>query len=351
MASHPTSQRRRNARLAILASALLLIGAAFMAVVTGPSNIPAGTILAALSGGADTLSARDAIILYDVRLPRAALGALVGAALAVTGAMLQGLFRNPLADPGIVGVSSGAAVAAVAAIVLGEGPLVGLALLLGHSFLPLMAFAGALLTTSLLYLLATRAGRTSIATLLLAGLAIAAIGNAVTGLVIFMADDQQLRDITFWTLGSLGGATWDRVSAILPFIAFLIATLPFVARGLDALALGESEAMHLGIGVETLKRVVILAVAAACGAAVAVSGIIGFVGIVVPHLLRLVMGPSNGPLLAASAFGGAALLIAADTVCRTIAAPAELPIGIVTALIGAPVFMSLLLRRRRLADT
>ncbi|MCM5559193.1 iron ABC transporter permease [Pleomorphomonas sp. JP5] len=341
-----SGDRRRTGQLTVGLSALLLLAVCVLAVATGPSPIPLGDLARSLLGESDALSAREAIILHDIRLPRLLLGALTGMALGVSGTMMQGLFRNPLADPSLVGVSSGAAVAAVCAIVLGGGPLSAFAAVLGNSFLPVAAFMGALATTSLLYFLATKAGRTSIATLLLAGLAVTAIGNALIGLVVFTADDQQLRDITFWTLGSLGGATWGRAMAMVPFVGIMLAAVPFVSRGLDALILGEAEAMHVGINVETLKRATILAVASACGAAVAVAGVIGFIGIVVPHLLRLVMGPSNRYLLPASAFGGAALLIGADTICRIVVAPAELPIGIITALIGAPVFMALLLRRR-----
>jgi iron complex transport system permease protein len=259
--------------------------------------------------------------------------------------MMQGLFRNPLADPGLVGVTSGAATAAVAAIVLGSALPASAASLLGSHLLPVAAFGGGLLNTALLYALATRGGRTSTATLILAGIAVAALAGALTGLMIFRADDAALRDVTFWSLGSLGGATGAKVAAVAPFVLAALAVIPFVARGLDALLLGEAEAFHLGVSVETLKRVVIVAVAAASGATVAATGSIGFVGIVVPHLLRLVMGPVHRHLLPASAFGGAALLLAADALCRVVVAPAELPIGIVTALIGAPVFLAILLRR------
>jgi len=173
------------------------------------------------------------------------------------------------------------------------------------------------------------------------------------GLLIFLADDRQLRDITFWSLGSLGGATFGRVLSVLPFILFVMATIPFVARGLDALVLGDAAAFHMGVPVQRLKRIVIVAVAAACGSTVAVAGSIGFVGIVVPHLLRLVTGPSHRFLLPASALGGGALLLIADSVARTVPAPAELPIGVITALFGAPVFLFLLLGKGgiRLGET
>lgn len=282
-------------------------------------------------------------MLEAVRLPRTALGLLVGAGLAVSGAMMQGLFRNPLADPGIVGVTSGAALAAVVSIVLGPTLLAPIAIVLGNHFLPLMAFLGGLLNTWVLYVIATRDGRTSTTALILSGIAIGALAAALMGLLIFLADDRQLRDITFWSLGSLGGATFGRVLSILPFIAFVMAMIPFVARGLDALVLGDAAAFHMGVPVQRLKRIVIVAVAAACGSTVAVAGSIGFVGIVVPHLLRLVTGPSHRFLLPASALGGGALLLIADSVARTVAAPAELPIGVITALFGAPVFLFLLL--------
>ena len=200
----------------------------------------------------------------------------------------------------------------------------------------------------ILYRLATRSGRTSIATLLLAGIAIGALANAGIGFLVFLADDRQLRDITFWLLGSLGGATWGKVAAIAPFVALMLGGLPFIARGLDLIVLGEAEAFHMGVAVERLKRIAIVLVAASTGAAVSVAGVIGFVGIVVPHLLRLVIGPGHRLLLPAALCLGAILLLVADTFARVVAAPAELPIGIVTAAIGAPFFLSLLLRQRAL---
>ncbi len=214
--------------------------------------------------------------------------------------------------------------------------------------MPIAAFLGALITTAVLYRFATREGRTSIATLLLAGLAIGALAQAAIGLLIFMADDRQLRDITFWTLGSLSGSTWGKAGAIAPFLFVLLLALPFIVNGLDLMVLGEAEAFHMGVAVERLKRAAIVLVAAAAGAAVAFAGIIGFVGIVVPHLLRLALGPGHRVLLPASLCFGAILLLTADTVARVLVAPAELPIGIVTAAIGAPFFLVLLMRQRAL---
>jgi ABC-type Fe3+-siderophore transport system, permease component len=334
--------RTLHGYLTLSALVLLVAAASLISLSSGPTGVGLGDLLAYLRGE-ESLSVQDIVVLEAVRLPRTALGLLVGAGLAVSGAMMQGLFRNPLADPGIVGVTSGAALAAVVSIVLGPTLLAPIALLFGNQFLPLMAFFGGLLNTWVLYVIATRDGRTSTTALILSGIAIGALAAAVMGLLIFLADDRQLRDITFWSLGSLGGATFGRVLSILPFIVFVMATIPFVARGLDALVLGDAAAFHMGVPVQRLKRIVIVAVAAACGSTVAVAGSIGFVGIVVPHLLRLVTGPSHRFLLPASALGGGALLLIADSVARTVAAPAELPIGVITALFGAPVFLFLLL--------
>jgi iron complex transport system permease protein len=258
---------------------------------------------------------------------------------------MQGLFRNPLADPALVGVSSGGALAATATIVVGDR----LGLPLPFELLPLAAFAGSLTATTVLYRIATRERRTSAAIFLLGGLAIAALANAGIGLLIFVADDRQLRDVTFWMLGSLGGATWPKALAIAPFPALLLLALPLIARGLDLLVLGEAEAFHMGVEVERLKRHSIVLVSAMTGAAVAVAGVIGFVGIVVPHLLRLMIGPGHRLLLPASVAFGAILMVAADTCARVLAAPAEVPIGILTAAIGAPFFLAILLRQRSVA--
>ncbi|MCL4129351.1 UNVERIFIED_CONTAM: hypothetical protein GTU68_029294 [Idotea baltica] len=260
---------------------------------------------------------------------------LVGAALAVSGAVLQGLFRNPLADPALVGVSSGAALGAISAIVLGASLPASMATIAGPHLVPLAAFA-----------ISTRAGQTSVATMLLGGIAIGAMAAAGSGLLIYMADDQQLRDLNFWQLGSLAGSTWARVSVAAPIILIALTASPFLARGLNALALGEAPAAHLGIPVQRLKTLAVLVVAAATGAAVAVSGGIGFVGIVVPHLLRLGSGPDHTTLLPNAALLGASLLLAADIAGRIVIAPAELPIGIVTAIMGAPVFLWILMQRR-----
>lgn len=322
---------------------VILLFAIVISLHSGPTGVGIQQLVAFLFGDASALSSQERLILEAVRLPRTGLGILIGAALAVSGAMMQGLFRNPLADPGLVGVTSGAALFAITALAFGGTVFAGISAAFGVYFLPLAAFIGGLLNTWLLYVIATRQGVTSTTVLVLAGIAIAAMTGAFTGLILYVADDRALRDITFWSLGSLGGATPAKVYATLPFVAFICFIIPFVARGLDALVLGDAAAFHMGIPVQTLKRVCIIAVAASCGASVAAAGSIGFVGIVVPHLLRLVIGASHRFLLPCSALGGAALLLLADSFARTVVAPSELPIGVVTALIGAPIFLFLLL--------
>ena len=262
---------------------------------------------------------------------------------------MQGLFRNPLADPGIVGVGAGAGLGAVAAIVLGGLLPPTLAMLAGPHLIPFAAFLGGWFATLILTRVAASGGQTAIATLLLAGIALGAMAGAATGILTFVADDQQLRDLTFWSMGSLAGASWAKIAAAMPLILPVLLLSPLLARALNALALGEPQAAHLGIHVERTKRLTILATAAAAGAATAIAGGIGFIGIVVPHLLRLATGPDHRALLPHAALLGGTLLVAADMIARTFMAPAELPIGIVTATIGAPVFLWILLRRRGLA--
>lgn len=345
LAAHLT---RPRASVVLVSLLLLLIAACLFAVTVGAAGIPLHRLLQALDptfqGTLET--ARDRLVLQSIRLPRIGLAMVVGALLAAAGAMMQGLFRNPLADPALVGVSSGAALAAATVIVVGDTFLVASVMALSIPVLPVAAFAGALATTIILAHIATTEGRTSVTLFLLCGIAVGALANAGIGLLIFMSDDRQLRDITFWMLGSLSGATWAKLVTVLPFLLATVVALPFVARGLDLIVLGEREAFHAGVSVERLKRIAIFIMAAAVGATVAVGGVIGFVGIVVPHLLRTVIGPAHRLLLPASMLLGAALLVLADTAARTLAAPAELPIGIVTATIGSPFFIYILLRQR-----
>jgi iron complex transport system permease protein len=338
-----------RATAAIIFAAVFMLAAAVASLAIGPVRIAFPDVIAILWNAAlgGSHAAREAIVVVDVRLPRTLLAALVGAALAVSGAIMQGLFRNPLADPGIVGVASGAALAAALWFVLGAGFVASLPFAVGGFGLVASAFLGSLAVTLVLQGLATRAGRTSVAMLLLAGIALAALTGAVTGLLVFISTEQQLREFVFWSLGSLGGATWPKIAIAAPFVAALLAVAPFLARGLDALALGEAEAFHLGIHVERLKRAAIVAVSAAVGACVAVTGPIGFVGLIVPHLVRIVLGPAHRLLLPVSAFAGAGLLLLADLLSRTLAAPAEIPLGVMTSAAGAPFLLWLLVKRRR----
>ncbi len=347
------SRRRRLALGAGLFVATLLL-LAIASLGSGAVKIPPGqvveVILGWLTGDREVLASRDALIILSIRVPRLALGALIGAALAVSGALMQGLFRNPLADPGLVGVSSGAALAAGFTIVLGDRVFGTVSAQLPFALLPFGAFFGGLTSTLILYAIATRHGRTSVAVMLLAGVALGAFAGALTGLLAFISDDRQLRDLTFWSLGSLSGASWTKVWTVTPLLLPVLLAVPFLARGLNALLLGEAEAFHLGLPVQALKRTAIAMVAVAVGAGVAAAGVIGFVGIVVPHLLRLMFGPDHRTVLPFSALLGAILLTGADLLARTMVAPAELPIGILTAAIGAPFFLWLLLRRDRTLD-
>ena len=355
----PISGRRRRAgavpgrlihsraRLLVVLTALALV-VAFFSLSTGAAGLPPLRLLSVLTGG-EALSARERVVLFDLRLPRLFMGMLVGAALAVSGGLMQGLFRNPLADPGITGITAGASLGAVLSIVLGGFLPLGMAALAGPHLTALAAFLGGWATTMLLYRVATRDGQTNVATMLLAGIALGALAAAITGVMIFLANDQQLRDLTFWGLGSLAGATWAKVLIGAALVLPLVLAAPLLARGLNALTMGEAQALHIGVPVQRLKRQAVLATAAGTGIAVALAGGIGFVGIVVPHLLRLAAGPDNRLILPASALLGGTMLVLADMIARSLAAPAEMPIGVITALIGAPVFLWILLRQRGLA--
>ena len=344
-------QRRGVAVLWVFGGVLAL--AFLLSVGWGAVTIAPGQVLAILADpfGLDLpweFTRRDEAVLLAIRLPRACLGMLAGAALAVSGASLQGLFRNPLADPALIGVSTGAALAAVGVIVLGAGLAASFSSTVGPFLLPIAAFAGGLLTTMLVYRIANRDGRTDVATMLLAGVALNAIASASIGLLVFISTDQQLRDLNFWLLGSLGGVTWAKMLPAAPFIASAIVALPLLARHLNALLLGETEALHLGFHVERTKRLIVVLAALAAGASVALTGVIGFVGLVVPHLVRLTIGPDHRTLLPASILLGASLMLVADLAARTVVLPAELPIGILTSCVGGPFFLWLLLRRRSL---
>ena len=286
------------------------------------------------------------IVLESIRAPRVVLGIFVGAGLAISGATMQGFFRNPLADPALIGISSGAALAAVTVIVLGASLFPVFMENFGFYALPTAAFLGGLSTTFIVYYFSKGSGKTVVATMLLVGIAINAIAGAATGLLTYMADDVQLRTLTFWSMGSLAGGSWENILTVLPLMLIPIVLLPLYANALNAILLGESEAMHLGFNLEKIKRNIIILVAFCVGVSVSVAGIIGFVGLVVPHILRLLFGPDHRWLLPASALLGASLLLWADLLARTIVVPAELPIGIITAMLGGPFFLWILYKSK-----
>lgn len=314
----------------------LLPGLGLLSLASGALGLSAADTWAALMGQGEPL---HSTVLWQIRLPRSLLALAIGGLLALTGALLQGLFRNPLADPGIIGVSAGAALGAGLAIVVLPG--VGLAwLALGST--ALLAFVGGVITTALVYSLARGPFGTSMGLLLLAGVAISALAFAVLGLLNYVADDEQLRNLSLWQMGSLGGASWPQVLLAGGCLALLTGWSLSRAQAFNALLLGEADARHLGVAVERLKWQTVLFCALGVGVAVAVSGIIGFIGLMMPHLVRLWVGPDYRRLLPHSLLAGAALLLAADWLARCLAAPAEIPVGLITAALGAPFFLWLL---------
>ncbi|HET9070043.1 MAG TPA: iron ABC transporter permease [Amaricoccus sp.] len=332
----------RALALAGFAVAALLLAVAGIAL--GPVSLGPGEVLSALSGKADP---RAQAIVAEIRAPRIALGAAVGAGLALSGTTLQGILRNPLADPGLIGITAGAALGAVASIVFADALLGSAPAVLRPWLLPAAAFAGAVATSGLVFAVARRGGTTHAATLILAGVAINAIAFSAVGLMTYMSDDQQLRDLTFWSMGGLGGASWRAAALAAACTLVAAAGLWRLARGLDLLQLGERAAWHAGLEVERVKRAAGLWSALAVGAGTAVAGPIGFVGLVAPHIARLCVGPSHRLVAPAAALIGAALLLAADLGVRLIVPPAEPPVGLATSLIGGPFFLWLLLARMR----
>jgi iron complex transport system permease protein len=338
--------QRPLVRPGILVAALVagLVVACTAAVTIGAYDVTPAEVLGSILHriGLDvgpTPAGMGDSVLWDIRFPRVALAALVGAALGCAGASMQGTFSNPLAEPGIVGVSSGAALGAVGAIVLG---LTGL----GAWSTTVAAFVGGVLTLALVYVAARSDGRTEVVTLILTGIAVNALAGAFIGLLMFVSTDAELRSITFWQLGSVAQATWPKVAAVAP-VALLGTIAAFLlAPKLDLLALGERSARHIGVDVERLRVTMLVVVGLLTAAAVAVSGIILFVGLVVPHLVRMVVGPAHRVLVVCSALGGAVLLVVGDLAARTLREPAEIPLGVLTALVGSPFFFWLLRRTR-----
>ncbi len=332
-------------RFALLVAALLL--AMILSMITGVAQISLADMASVISRGLAVGSAQpeqiNDVIIWQVRLPRILLGGLVGASLAVTGAAIQGLFRNPLADPALIGVSSGAALLAAFSIVFGS-----LATEISGAWIlvPAAAFVGGLLSTWLVMWLGSSSAGTSVSLMLLAGIAINAVAIAGVGLISYLSDASQLRSVTFWALGSFSEADWYSVALglTLPCVVILLVR---ESTSLNAIVLGESEARHLGVDTQRFKKRIIVYTALGVGISVSLSGVIAFVGLVVPHLIRLMIGSDHKVVLPASALLGAILVIAADTLSRIVVSPAELPVGIVTSLVGGPFFIYMILRQKQ----
>jgi iron complex transport system permease protein len=316
----------------------MLLGLASGAVHLAPGDVARG-LLAPLG---DAQSSQASLIIAHIRLPRVLLAALMGAVLAMSGAAMQGLFRNPLADPSLIGVTAGASLGAALVIVMGAGVLQGYTAL---TLVSAGAFAGGAVAVVFVYRLATSPSGTSVATMLLAGIAITALAGALGSLLEFRADNDMLRRISLWKMGGMDGASYPRLLLGALVGGAMLVALPRYAGPLNALLLGESEARHLGIDVDRAKFALITWVALGVGTSVALVGTIAFVGLVVPHIVRLLLGPDHHVLLTASALAGAILLVVADTLSRTLIAPTEMPVGIITAILGVPFFISLLRQR------
>ncbi len=323
---------------------ILLPVVALFSLTVGTVSISWLEALGAIFGNAS--SAQIDTILFDIRLPRILLAIFVGAVLASTGAVMQGLFRNPLADPSLIGVSSGASVGASIMIVTAGGAIQGGALV-GLSLVSIGAFVGGFLATLLVYRLASSGMGTSVTTMLLAGIAIGALAGALNSLLSYFSDNDMLRQISLWQMGNLSGASWLKVSIMGVVAVLLMSLFPRDSKALNALLLGESEARHLGINVQWVKRRLIALTALGVGVSLAVAGLVGFVGLIMPHIIRLMIGPDHRWLIPASGLAGAVLLVIADSLARVVVIPAELPTGILTAILGAPFFVILLMQQRK----
>ncbi len=330
----------------LLALAVFLTFVAVSSITVGPMKIGFADSLRSLIGVDADLAPHIQLVINQIRLPRTILCMFIGAILAICGVVMQGLFRNPLAEPGIIGVSAGAALGGAFAIVVFADFSQSYPQLMNLAALPLFAFLGGSLTTILVYKLGTNKFGTSVTIMLLAGVAISALSGAAIGYMNFVADDQMLRDLSLWSMGSLAGAKWSGIGLAAVTLAALLFWFQKKAMALNAFLLGESEARHLGIPVQRLKRQLILLSAVGVGVTVSICGAIGFIGLVIPHLGRMLAGPDHRTLLPISALLGALLLTGADMFARVAVAPAELPVGIVTALIGAPFFIYLLFQQK-----
>lgn len=343
-----TASGRLGRGPALALGGLLVLVSLVAGSATGAYAIEPGRLLSLLwqaaTGSGE--AGPEHLVFFGIRLPRLLLGVATGAGLGLAGALMQGLFRNPLADPVLIGVSSGAALAAALAIVLGSRWFPALPHVMGSWTLIAMAFGGGLLVTSLVYALGQASGGTRMGLMLLAGVAVNALAGAGLGFLSFISTDEQLRNLQMWLLGSLGAARWSAVALVGAAVAASLAMGLALARPLNAIALGEAQASLLGVAVERTKRRAVLVAALSVGAVTATTGVIGFIGLVAPHWVRLVAGPDHRVVLPGSALLGAALVVTADAVARTVVKPAELPLGVLTAFIGVPLFL-LMLRQFR----
>ena len=336
-----TNARRTSLPAVAIFLVALLTVTTLLSLATGAFRISLSDLFGIIGDGPsrDTSEVVAHNVFWQVRLPRIVLAIIVGASLAVAGVIMQGIFRNPLAEPATVGVSAGAAVGAVIAIIVGLNQLP-----LG---VQLAAFLGGTLSTALVYVLSRSEGKTEVVTLILTGIAINAFAGAVIGFAVFVADDDEIRSVTFWSLGTLGLATWKAVGLVIPLALLGMAMSAKFARVLDTLALGDRPATHLGVRVEPVRLQAIAVVGLLASSAVAATGMIAFVGLLVPHIMRIVLGPRHRHLLWTAALLGASVTLLADLAARSLLSPAELPLGVVTALIGAPFFLLLLRSTRR----
>jgi iron complex transport system permease protein len=343
----PSSSDPGSLSLSWLAFAVvLLVVSTIWSLSTGAISISLSEMIALVfPSSAAEATGTNSLVFWSIRLPRVLLALVTGAALASAGAAMQGLFRNPLADPGLIGVSSGASVGVVTWLVWGASW--GADSWLSSSMMVVSAFVGGIVTTLVVQFLSALDGTISITRMLLAGIAINALAGAWTGIMVYISDEQQLRALTLWSLGSVGSATWTAVAIVAPVVVIGATIIARFARPLNLMLLGDGEAWCLGVNPDRVRLFLVISSAAMVGGVVAYTGLIGFVGMVVPHMVRLLAGADHRNLLVLSPILGASLLVFADTLARTLAAPAEIPVGILTSLVGAPFFIFLLLRARQ----
>lgn len=330
----------------LLLLAVLVVVSLYMGVYVFEKHSPV-EILSGIINNDGSISDSDRFVIMDLRLPRIVMGILIGSALSVSGTCLQGMFRNPLATPDLLGITAGASLFAAITIVLGAYIKPYVPEVFHFSLLSIMAFLGALITMMMVYRMSTIGGKTNVVVMLLTGVAITALGFAVMGLLIYTSKEEELRDLTFWNLGSLGGASWTKNGILAVIIVVCYSFLINKGKALNAMMLGEKDAEHLGIPVERIKKQIVILTALMIGSSVAFAGTISFVGLIVPYILRLIFRSNYHIILPLSAVFGSILLLSADTISRTIAPPSEIPIGILTAFMGAPIFITILVKSRK----